>query len=221
MYKKFIKTVDKSSTLSSIAATICATIIMAIFNIELFKKALNFKIPIWLILLILGGYFLKGKLQSKTNSAINGNVLDKKISITFDEETNLDNITLSKDVLCYSKDVFQDPISKSDIVFTWNYSINNEGAYPVNIQFLCPYCNRPMREYTSADNDPYCWIKTDEDEINLACHSCLEHFELDYTLQGVEPPSKEVWFSYKKNYYYNMRKKIEYDIHTKISKLKN
>ena len=223
MYKKFIKKIDKSNILSGTVAVVCATIIISIFNIELFKTALNFKIPIWLILFILGlgTYFLKVKLQSNTNSTINNtNILDKKITITVDEETNLDNITLSKDILCYSKDVFQDPISKNDIIFTWNYNINNKGAYPVNIQFLCPYCNEPMDEFTANDDNPHfsnSLIVPNKNEVILSCESCEEHFIRDYD----EPPSKQVSFSYEKNYYYDMIKKIEDSICTKISKLKN
>ena len=244
MYKKFIKTIDNSNTLSGTAAGVCAAIIISIFNIELFKTALNFKIPIWLMLFILGlgTYFLKGKLQSNTNSMIdntnstidntnstidntnsminNKNILDKKITITVDEETNLDNITLSKDILCYSKDVFQDPISKNDIIFTWNYSINNKGAYPVNIQFLCPYCNEPMDEFTANDDNPHfsnSLIVPNKNEVILSCESCEEHFIRDYD----EPPSKQVSFSYEKKYYYDMIKKIEDSICTKVSKLKN
>ena len=46
MYKKIKKKIDKSNILSGTVAGVCATIIISIFNIELFKTALNFKIPI-------------------------------------------------------------------------------------------------------------------------------------------------------------------------------
>lgn len=180
----FIKKVNKNpfwtTVIGGLTVAFLSYFFQNKFNFIIVSSFLNFKIPIWFLLILIITFKVFNKFKLQPN-----NIVEKpnsNIEFKVDSQDIIETLNINKNILSYTEDEFE------GILFKWEYKVTSSGYKIVNIHPICEFCHSPLTIDTIYDDDGNlgnqlicidCFYKNDEDGNTYANQDACKVYNSD------------------------------------------